>query len=204
MQRFSTFTISLVALFLVFSFLIAWVFLSSQNVTWVVCWRLFSGSAATNGEDIGRDVARLYEKSITRNEIRQIIHKHYTEDARFQDPFFDVTGIDKVLTQFVAMYEAFDDYTIDYSIHDHPETNTVDIVSDANYVISGKPFNLSQKTRLTLNADNKVEFHHDIFQGSFVERLENTPILHEAFTGWRKLAGLVADPILKAKFDVEE
>merc|ERR1712151_78721 len=163
------------------------------------------GTAATSGEELGKNVARLYESSTSRNEIIQIIKQHYTEDARFQDPFFDVTGMDKVLTQFVAMYEAFDSYTIiPYVIHDHPETNTVDIVSDATYVINGKTFNLSQKTRLTLNNDNKVEFHHDIFQGSFVEKLEETPILHEIFTGWRKLTGYVADPILKSKFNVDD
>merc|ERR1712130_263271 len=182
---FYTFTISLVTLFLVFSFLIV-------------------GGTATSGEEVGREVARLYESSTNPTEITQIIKQHYTEDARFQDPFFDVTGMGKVLTQFIAMYQAFDSYTIEpYIIHDHPETNTVDIVSDATYVISGKTFNLSQKTRLTLNSENQVVFHHDIFQGSFVEKMEETPILHEIFTGWRKLTGYVADPILKSKFNID-
>lgn len=156
---------------------------------------------STPRQKIGEQVAQLYFKTTGREGINSIMESYYAANARFQDPFFDVTGRDKVRTQFVSMWEAFDDYTLrSYSVDECDDAKRLDINGDATYVISGKTFNIDQQTQLTLDDEGRVVFHHDVFKGTFLETIDSTPALREVFTGWRKLAGLVADPIFKSRY----
>tara|TARA_R110002050_G_scaffold118041_3_gene235124 strand:- start:89 stop:427 length:339 start_codon:yes stop_codon:yes gene_type:complete len=105
------------------------------------------------------------------------------------------------MTQFVAMWESFDEYELkSYTVDLLEDPKRLDVNSSAYYVIKGKPVTLDQCTEITMDDNGKVLFHHDVFKGSFSETLDTTPGLHEIFTGWRKLVGLVGDPVLKHKF----
>ena len=152
-------------------------------------------------QKIGEQVAQLYLKATGREGITSIIQSCYAANARFQDPFFDVTGREKVHTQFVSMWEAFDDYTLkSYSVDECEDPKRFDINGDATYIIKGRTFNIDQQTQITLDDEGRVLFHHDVFKGTFLETIDNTPALREVFTGWRKLAGLIGDPILKSQY----
>merc|ERR1712217_879492 len=131
------------------------------------------GITMSTARRVGEQVAKLYEKSAGREVISQIITENYDQNSRFQDPFFDVVGRDKVQTQFEAMFQHFDDYTLNGTATiDDSDEKLVKIDSNAKYIIKGKTFEIDQQTQLTLNSEGKVTFHHDVFKGSFTQTLE--------------------------------
>ena len=142
------------------------------------------------------DIVKLYHKSTPKENISTIIESHYDEQSQFKDPFFDVTGREKVKTQFVAMYEYFDTYQLNNVKFDEVSDEQVNIVAEGEYVIKGKNIKLDQETRIYFNSSNKVTFHNDHFRGTVFESMETTPVIKQLFTGWRKATGLVGDQIL--------